>query len=89
MNRIGNILAKGEIADHEQVVLFSTVFSYASTILTQNAFNLSISFIELFKAAYQVNSLKNNMGYFYSSYRIELISLIETHSIEISFTRVF
>ena len=31
MNRIGNLVAKGVIADHEQVGLFSTVFSYAST----------------------------------------------------------
>ena len=31
MNRIGNSVAKGEMADNEQVVLFPTVFSYAST----------------------------------------------------------
>ena len=31
MNRIGKIVARGEIADHEQVGLFSTAFSYAST----------------------------------------------------------
>ena len=76
MNRIGNLVAKGELADHEQVVLFSTVFSHALTILTQNALNLSLPFLGLFKAAYQVNSLKNDTGKFYLSYRIEVISLI-------------
>ena len=30
MNRIGNIVAKEEIADHVQVGIFCTVFSYAS-----------------------------------------------------------
>ena len=31
INAMNIIVAKGEIADHKQVVLFSTMFSYAST----------------------------------------------------------
>ena len=55
-------MANGEIADHKQVVLYSTAFSYVSTILTQITFNLSMSFLQLFKAAYRVNRLKNIKG---------------------------
>ena len=87
MNIIGKIVTKGEFADHEQVVLFST--AYASTVLTQNAFNISMSFLEWFKAASQVNSLKNDMGNFYKLCRIELISLIKTQTIETSYTLDF